>query len=76
MVLTIGHALGAHEALSPDAPSGFIEVVHRFVKDSVFVGHDRSIRTRGILRSPDYCVVSREHADWNLLRKRRRMNAT
>jgi hypothetical protein len=38
MVLTIGHVLGAHEALSPDAPSGFIEVVHRLFEDGVFVG--------------------------------------
>ena len=30
VVLAIGHALGAHEALGrPDALSGFLEVVHR-----------------------------------------------
>jgi hypothetical protein len=53
VVLTIGHALRAHEALSrPDALPGFLEVVHRLVKDGVFVGHERSIRV-GILRRVD-----------------------
>ena len=70
MVLTIGHALRAHEALSrPDALPGFLEVVHRLVEDGVFVGHERSIRV-GILRSLDCFAFSREHADWELLRKR------
>src|SRR5919112_1577861 len=60
MVLTIGHTLRAHEALSrPYALSGLLEVVHRLFEDGVFVGHDRSIRA-GILRSPDYFTFSRE----------------
>ena len=51
VVLAIGHTLRAHEALGcPDALSGFLEVVHRFFKDGVFVGHDRSIRTGGMFR--------------------------
>jgi hypothetical protein len=45
MVLAIGHALRAHEALGcPDALSGFLEVVHRLFENGVFVGHDQSIR--------------------------------
>ncbi len=60
VVLTIGHALRAHEALGcPDALAGFLEVVHRLFKDGVFVGHERSIRT-GILRSLDYFAFSRK----------------
>ncbi len=60
MVLAISHTLRAHEALSrPDALSGFLEVIHRLFEDGVFVGHDKSIRV-GIIRSPDYCVFSRE----------------
>jgi hypothetical protein len=60
VVLAIGHALRAHEALSrPDALSGFLEVVHRLFEDGVFVGHDESIRA-GFVRSPDYCVFSRK----------------
>jgi hypothetical protein len=60
MVLAIGHALRAHEALSrPDPLPGFLEVIHRLVEDGVFIGHDPSIRV-GIIRSLDYCVVSRE----------------
>jgi hypothetical protein len=48
MVLAIGHALRAHEALSrPYTLPGFLEVVHRLFEDGVFVGHDRSIRTSG-----------------------------
>jgi hypothetical protein len=75
VVLAIGHALRAHEALGcPDAPGslGFLEVVHRLFEDGVFVGHDKSIRV-GILRSPDCFAFSCKHADWELLRKRRRM---
>jgi hypothetical protein len=50
VVLAIGHTLRAQEALSrPDALPGFLEVVHRLVKDGVFVGHGQSIRV-GILR--------------------------
>src|SRR5829696_1946823 len=61
VVLAIGHTLRAHEALScPEALAGFLEVVHRLLEDSVFVGHDKSIRTGGILRLPAYCVFSRE----------------
>ena len=46
VVLAIGHALRAHEALGrPDALPGFPEVIHRLVKYGVFVGHDQSIRT-------------------------------
>jgi hypothetical protein len=45
IVLAIGHALRAHEALGcPDALSGYLEVIHRFFEDGVFVGHDKSIR--------------------------------
>jgi hypothetical protein len=70
VVLTIGHTLRAHEALGcPDAPSGFLEVIHRLFEDGVFVGHDRIIRV-GILRSPDCFAFSREHADRELLKKR------
>jgi hypothetical protein len=51
VVLPIGHALRAHEALSrPDALPGFLNVVHRLVKYGVFVGHAQSIRA-GIFRS-------------------------
>ena len=56
VVLAIGHALRAHEALGrPDALSGILEVVHRLFEDGVFVGHDRSIRTV----SSDHSIVSR-----------------
>ena len=55
------HPLRAHEALGrPDALSGFFEVIHRLVKDGVFFGHDRSIRTSGI-RSLDAFIFSREN---------------
>ena len=55
MVLAIGHALRAHKALGrPDALPGFLEVVHSLVKDGVFVGHERSIRTV----SSDHSIVS------------------
>jgi hypothetical protein len=41
VILAIGHALRAHEALSrSDALSGFLEVVHRLFQDAVFVGHE------------------------------------
>jgi hypothetical protein len=61
VVLAIGHALRAHEALGcPDALPGFLEVVHRLFEDGVFIGHDLSIRTGGILRSPDYFTFSCE----------------
>jgi hypothetical protein len=61
VVLAFGHALRAHEALGrPYAPSGFLEVVHRLFEDGVFVGHDRSIRTRGI-RSLDAFDFRREN---------------
>jgi hypothetical protein len=40
VVLAIGHALRAHEALGcPYALPGFFEVVHRFFEDGVFVGY-------------------------------------
>src|SRR5215216_5266497 len=46
VVLTIGHTLRAHEALSrPYALSGFLEFDHRLFEYGVFVGHDQSIRT-------------------------------
>ena len=71
MILAFGHALRAHEALGrPDALPGFLEVVLRLFEDGVFVNHNRSIRTGGILRSPDFFVFSRKHADWALLRNR------
>jgi hypothetical protein len=61
VVLAFGHALRAHEALGrPDALPGFLEVVHRLFENGVFVGHDRTTRTGGILRSPDYFTFSRE----------------
>jgi hypothetical protein len=61
VVLAIGHTLRAHEVLGcPYALPGFLEVVHRFFEDGVFVGHGKSIRPGGILRSPAYCVFSRE----------------
>ena len=61
MVLAIGHALRAHEALSrPDALSGFLEVVHRLFENGVFVSHDQSIRA-GILRSPDWSPQQISH---------------
>ena len=54
MVLAISHTMRAHEALGcPDALPGFLEVVHRLVKDGVFVGPDKSIRTGRILRRVD-----------------------
>jgi hypothetical protein len=63
VVLAIGHALRAHEALGrPDALSGLLEVVHRLFKNDVFVGHEKSIRA-GILRSPDCFAFPREHED-------------
>jgi hypothetical protein len=50
VILAIGHALGAHQALSrSDALTCFLEVVHRLFDDGGFVGHDRNIRV-GILR--------------------------
>ena len=68
MVLALGHALRAHEALSPDAPSGFIEFIHRLFENGVFVGHDRSIRV-GILRSPDCFALSDERVEYERKRK-------
>jgi hypothetical protein len=60
MVLAIGHALRAREALSSSyALPGFLEVIHRLFKDGVFVRHDRSIRV-GIVRSLDCFALSRE----------------
>jgi hypothetical protein len=60
VVLAIGHTLRAHEALCrPDALPGFLEVVHRLLKDGVFVGHDKSIQTSGI-RSLDRFAFSRK----------------
>jgi hypothetical protein len=45
VVLAIGHTLRAHEALGrPDPLPGFLEVIHRLVKDGVFFGHEGSIR--------------------------------
>jgi hypothetical protein len=63
VVLAIGHTLRAQEALSrPYALPDFLEVVHRLFEDGVFVGHDRSIRTR-IIRSPDCFTFPRERED-------------
>jgi hypothetical protein len=60
VILAIGHALRAHEALGrPDALPGFLEVVHRLLEDGVFVCLDRSIRV-GIPRSPECFAFSRE----------------
>ena len=73
-VCRFDHALRAHEALGrPDLLPGFLEVDHRLFENGVFVGHDRSIRA-GILRSPDCFAFSCKHADWELLRKRARVN--
>ena len=45
MVLAIGHVLRAHEALGCfDALPSFLEVVHRLLKDGVFVGNDKSVQ--------------------------------
>jgi hypothetical protein len=67
VVLAIGHTLRAHEALGrPYSLPGFFEVVHSLFEEGVFVGHERSIRTGSILRSPDSFTFSREHADWAL----------
>jgi hypothetical protein len=64
IVLAIGHALRAHEALSrPDTLSGFLEVVHRLFENGVFVSHDQSIRV-GILRSPDCLALSDERVEY------------
>jgi hypothetical protein len=72
VVLAIGHALGAHEALSrPDALSGFLEVVHRLFEDGVFVGHEKSIRV-GILRSLDFFACLRERAEYERKGKEQR----
>jgi hypothetical protein len=71
VLLAFGHALRAHEALGrPDALPGFLEVVQRLFEDGVFVSHHKSIRTGGILRSPDCFAFSRKQADWALLRDR------
>jgi hypothetical protein len=71
VVLSIGHALRAHEALGrPDALSGFLEVVHRLFEDSVFVGHERSIRTSGGLRSLNCFACAR--AEYERERKEKR----
>jgi hypothetical protein len=73
VVLTIRHALRAHEALGrPDTLPGFLEVVHCLFEDGIFVSHDQSIRA-GVLRSLDCFAFPREHADWEILRKRDRM---
>ena len=53
VVLAIGHALRAHEALGrPDALPGFLEVVHRLFEDGVFVGHAdwKLLRKRGRMK--------------------------
>jgi hypothetical protein len=62
VVLAIGHTLGAHEALGcPDELPSSLEVVHRLVKDGVFVSHDRSIRSGDIIRSLDCLAFFREN---------------
>jgi hypothetical protein len=54
MVLAIGHALRAHEALGrPYTLPGFLEIIHRLFEDGVLVGHDRSIRVDSILPGID-----------------------
>jgi hypothetical protein len=69
VVLAIGHALRAQEALGrPDTLRGFLEVVHRFFEDGAIVGHDGSIRV-GILRSPDCFACSGERAEYERERK-------
>jgi hypothetical protein len=46
VVLAIGHALRAHEALGrPYALPSFLEVIHRLVKYGVFVSHEKSMWT-------------------------------
>jgi hypothetical protein len=46
VVLAIGHALRAHEALGcSDTLPGFLELVHRLVKYGVFVSHEKSMWT-------------------------------
>ena len=50
VVLAIGHALRAHEALGrPDALSGFLEVVHSLFENGAIVGHEKSIRVDSVL---------------------------
>jgi len=67
VVLAIGHALRAHEALGrPDALPSFLEVVHCLIKYGDFVGHETSIRT-GILRSPDCFAFSAQLRDETVL---------
>jgi len=74
VVLAFRHAMRAHEVLScSDAHSGFFEVTHRLFEDGIFVGHDQSIWTGSILRSLDCFSFPDEHADWELLRKRGRL---
>jgi hypothetical protein len=51
----------------PYALSGFLEIIHRLFENSIFVGHDQSIRTGSILRSPHCFAFSRERAGWALL---------
>ena len=54
MDLAIGHTLRAHEAPGrPDTLPNFLEVVHRLVKNGVFVSHDLSIRVDSILQGVD-----------------------
>jgi hypothetical protein len=77
VVLAIGHALRAHEALGrPDALSGFLEVVHRLFENGVFAGHNQSIRIGGILRSLDYFVFSHEQAEYERKRKEKQAGYT
>jgi hypothetical protein len=67
VVLAFCHTLRAREALGrPDTLSGFLEVVHRLVKDGIFVGHDKSIRV-GIHRSPDCFAFSAQLRDETVL---------
>ena len=72
VVLAIGHALRAHEALSrPDALPGLLEVVHRLFEDGVFVGHERKYTSRHppITRS---LAFSCEQAEYERKRKEKR----
>jgi hypothetical protein len=68
VVLAIGHAIRAHEALSrPDALSGLLEVVHRLFENRILVSHEQSIRV-GILQSLHCFAFSHKHACGALLR--------
>jgi hypothetical protein len=57
VILAFSHTLRAHEALGrSDALPCFLEVIHRFFENGVFVGHDGSIRTSCNSSSTTYAI--------------------